>query len=353
MKTAFKNYREFALNAIAWTLFALSAMFCDACQTDSSTHDGKVVSFAGSKLVMTSEDGKEHSHALATDAKLTLDGMAAQPADLKAGTRIRVTTKGQDGTATRVEAIQKNLVFATHIHDGTLVGMKGEQLVLKNALGSEKSLKMPSAATCTLDGKTCQNSDLKQGAKIRVFTQDPYSLSVARIEAIDRNPEFAPDRHDGKLVKLSGDKLSFESPDGKEHDVALPTVAVLRLDGRACKAADLKPGTRIRVTTRDAYSPVATTVDAIDRRPQFDTKVHDGLVVSVAGNQLLMTDLWVNNAHTCTLSADVKITIDGKAANLSELRPGLKIRVTKENDNSRAVTQIEAIDKNSSFTKSP
>jgi hypothetical protein len=352
MKTILRRHREFALNVVAWALFALSAAFCDACQTENPTHDGKVVSVAGTKLVMTSEGGQEHSHTLAANAKLTLDGKACRLADLKPGIRVRVTTGDPESTATRVEAIEKSQAFATHVHNGTFVSAKGDQLVWTNAVGEEQALKVQADAAWTLDGKACQSSNLKPGGKIRVFTQDPFSLTATRIEAIDRNPEFASDRHDGKLVSLSGEKLSFTSPDGKEHDLSLATVSVVTLDGGVCKAADLKPGTRIRVTTRDAYSTVATGIEAIDRRSEFASDIHDGLVVNVSGNQLVMTDARGNNEHSCKLSADVKITLDGKLAKSTELKSGMKVRVTSGSDVSRDITRIEAIDKNSAFAKS-
>ncbi len=352
MKTILRRYREFALNAAVWMMFGLSATFCNACQTENLTHDGEVVSVTDTKMVMIGEDGQEHSHPLAAKAKLTLDGKVCRPADLKPGIRVRVTTGVGESAATRVEAIERNQAFASHMHDGTFVSVKEDQLVMTNAAGNEESLKLRADAIWTLDGKTCQNSALKPGRKIRVFTPEPFSLTVTRIEAIERNPEFASDRHDGKLVSLSGEKLAFTSPDGKKHDLSLPMGAVLTLDGNACKAADLKPGTRIRITTLDAYSTVVTGIEAIDSQPEFTSQSHDGLVVNIAGNQLVMTDTRGNNEHNCKLSADVKITLDGKLAKSSELKSGMKVRVTSGSNNSRSITQIEAIAKNSSFKKS-
>jgi hypothetical protein len=81
---------------------------------DHATHDGTVVSITGDKIVMTNKEGIEHSHALTTDAKLTLDGKACTTADLKPGTRIRVTLQiDEPHAAIRVEAIDKNREFAS------------------------------------------------------------------------------------------------------------------------------------------------------------------------------------------------------------------------------------------------
>lgn len=86
---------------------------CNEKEHTSNTHDGKVVSMADSKLVMTNHEGKECSHTLATDAKLTCDGKVCKAEDLKAGKKIRVTTKKGDlNVATGIESLNKNAEFA-------------------------------------------------------------------------------------------------------------------------------------------------------------------------------------------------------------------------------------------------
>jgi hypothetical protein len=72
----------------------------------ANTHDDKVVSVAGDKLTTTcSVSGKDHCHTVAKDAKVTCDGKPSKLADLKAGTKVRVTTKKDDeNVATAVES---------------------------------------------------------------------------------------------------------------------------------------------------------------------------------------------------------------------------------------------------------
>jgi hypothetical protein len=330
----------------------VSVTWCDSrCRL--AVHDGVVVEVANKTLVMTGEDGQRHSHKISADAKLTLDGKTCQLADLKSGTRIRVTTVDTDNTtAVRIEAIDKNLAFASHVHDGKFVGMTGKQLVMTAAAGNEQSLTVADDAKLTLDGNVCEVSELKKGTKIRVFTQNPCSVSVTRIEAIDRNLAFTSDRHEGKLVSAVGEKLVFTTLDGKQHNLILPIAANLTIDVKRCKLAELKPGTRIRVTTQDAYSNVTTGIEAIDRNTEFASESHDGLVVKTTGNQLVMTDLRGNNEHTCTVSANVEITLDGKTATLTQLKSGMKIRVTPQSKDANEAVRIEAIDKNRSFMTS-
>lgn len=79
----------------------------------TNTFDGKIISVTGRKLVMKNNEGKEYSHTLATDAKVTCDGTTCKAEELKAGRKIRVTTKKEDSSvATGIEALNKNAEFA-------------------------------------------------------------------------------------------------------------------------------------------------------------------------------------------------------------------------------------------------
>jgi hypothetical protein len=92
----------FALVALAMTAFLSSAV---ALAGDKDTHDGKVVSIKGGKLTMETK-GKEHSHEVTANAKITCDGKECKLSDLKAGTLIRVTVDANE-RATRIQAFLK------------------------------------------------------------------------------------------------------------------------------------------------------------------------------------------------------------------------------------------------------
>jgi hypothetical protein len=75
-------------------------------------------------------------------------------------------------------------------------------------------------------------------------------------------------------------------------------------------------------------------------------KSHDGKVVSVtegkdkADGKLVMTDNDGKNEHTHPISSAVKITLNGKAAKLGELKKGDSIKVTQ--DDAKKVTAVAA-----------
>ena len=71
-------------------------------------------------------------------------------------------------------------------------------------------------------------------------------------------------------------------------------------------------------------------IEGLDKNPEFASNYRDGKVVRITGNKLFMTDTQGMEEHTCTLSVNVQVTRDGYACRSSDLRPGMRIRVTSE-----------------------
>ncbi len=193
MKGNRMNYRMFSMAALAVTMFVSSPAWAakDAKEARDVRHDGKFVSFSGDQLVMAHKNGKEHSHTLAADAKVTCDGSVCKAADLKAGMKIRVTTKKDDKkVATQVEALDKNTLFAD-THDGKFISITDNKLVMTNSKGKEHSHTLAADATMTCDGMVCKADQLKAGMKIRVTTEKGEAGLATHVEALDKNAEFS------------------------------------------------------------------------------------------------------------------------------------------------------------------
>jgi CTP-dependent riboflavin kinase len=156
---------------------------------------------------------------------------------------------------------------------------------------------------------------------------------------------------EGTVVSVTADKLTMTSKDGKESSHALAADVKVTCDGKVCQAADLKAGMRIRVHTSDAAPHAASRIEALDKDAAFASRSHDGKVVSITGDKLVMTNVEGKEEHTCTLTADAKVTCDGKVCKAADLKPGMRIRVTTENAEPHAATQIEALDNNRDFEK--
>jgi hypothetical protein len=75
-----------------------------------------------------------------------------------------------------------------------------------------------------------------------------------------------------------------------------------------------------------------------------------GKLVSVGGDSLKMTDE-EGKEQIHPLAADVKVTCDGKTCAASDLKAGMKIRVTTGAAEQHPATRIEALDGNRDFEK--
>src|SRR5687768_5694876 len=93
------------LTALAVVVFAGSSVLSEE-KGKGDTHTGTVVSADASKLVMKDAGGKEHSHDLGADVKISKGGKDAKATDLKAGDRIKVITSGNK--VTRIEVQERD-----------------------------------------------------------------------------------------------------------------------------------------------------------------------------------------------------------------------------------------------------
>lgn len=98
---------------------------------------------------------------------------------------------------------------------------------------------------------------------------------------------------------------------------------------------------------------VFTALPALAQNKASDTQnTHEGTIVSAKNGQIVMKAK-DNTEHTHKLAADAKIFCDGKACTLSDLKPGEKVRVTTKAGDRTTAVRVDALDKNTSFEKSP
>lgn len=92
-----------ALLAAPWTLIGDVVPAVQAAQA-AMAHEGKIVSVAEGKLVMSDNDGKnEHTHAITPTARISLGGMSVKLTELRKGDSVTVTVSAE-GVVTMVEA---------------------------------------------------------------------------------------------------------------------------------------------------------------------------------------------------------------------------------------------------------
>ena len=75
--------------------------------------------------------------------------------------------------------------------------------------------------------------------------------------------------HEGTVVSVSATKLVMKDTAGKEHTHNLGTAVSFSLDGKQAKSDDLRPGMKIRVTTKKGDPNTVLRIEAIDKNKDF------------------------------------------------------------------------------------
>ena len=83
------------------TFFALLLVAILAClnlthAAEPQIHNGTVVSATNGQLVLKDTSGKEQTHLVSRETKVTINGRVGRLEELKMSTRVRVTTEGGD-----------------------------------------------------------------------------------------------------------------------------------------------------------------------------------------------------------------------------------------------------------------
>ena len=82
-------------------------------------------------------------------------------------------------------------------------------------------------------------------------------------------PAACANTHEGKVTSVEGNKLHSTCHEGKSHSHTVAADAKVTSDGAACKAEDLKPGAKIRVTTKPEDKHTAPKVESIQKHTEF------------------------------------------------------------------------------------
>jgi hypothetical protein len=98
-------FRTLALVVAVMALVCFVSAPVLAQEEKGDVAEGTFVKADGKTLTVKGKDDKDHSCEMAPDAKVSLDGKAAQITDLKPGFKVRVTLV--DKKATKIDALSK------------------------------------------------------------------------------------------------------------------------------------------------------------------------------------------------------------------------------------------------------
>ena len=243
-------------------------------------------------------------------------------------------------------AVGPTLTAEDYTRDGKIISIADNKLVIACKDDKEHTFTLAADAQVKCDGRTCAFGELKPGTKVRVTTRPDDKQLVIRIEAIVKQGAF-DGTHDGKLVSITENKLVMTGKNGKEHSHILSAYVKLSCDGQPCKWNEMKPGTKIRVTTKSEETQSVVQIEAIDKQELFAGTL-DGKFVSNTENKMVMTNK-DGKEQTLNLSANATVTCDGQICKVDDLKAGMRIRTTTKTDDNLLVSRIEALDKQEAF----
>lgn len=180
--------------------------------------------------------------------------------------------------------------------------------------------------------------------KYRMITTGAIALTMC---VVTLSAYAGETTYDGKVSSVNDQSLVLTNSEGQEQTLKIQEDTKISLDGKTCELKDLTTGLKVRVTTEQGAEKVASTIEAIKSNETF-ANTHDGKLVSMNGNQFVMTDE-NGKKHSHTLMTNAKVTCDGKPCKMGTLKAGMKIRVTTTQNNQNNVIRIEALDQNAEF----
>jgi uncharacterized protein (TIGR03000 family) len=245
---------------------ALAVALCasQAALAAEKTHEGKFVKATDGKFTMTDKDGaNKHTHHVAADATITLDGKDVKLDELKEGYFVKVTTNTDDNdqsTVTRIEARETESASE----------QRGERAAAPAERGDRASVRV---MVPTREAKVWfENEATKQQGTDRIYTSPPlekgrpyhYTIKASWLENgreitreqtvpvragqevvanfTEANDEFAPGTRRGRTnrrLRTDADRdfdgardrsqdnrrqLDNSSPDGRENPDAKATI---------------------------------------------------------------------------------------------------------------------------------
>jgi RNA polymerase sigma factor (sigma-70 family) len=271
---------------------------------------------------------------VAPGAKVFIDNKEAKLADVPknsfAALLLAAGKEGELPTATEVRVTGR-----------TASGVIKEAGANGIALQSEKKpqeFKIDSGTKVTVNGKPAKLADLKPGDKVVVVLKadDSAALLVAAGEKRGDGEKPAKNRQfGGRVVSVDADTrtvtLAAKGPESEPVVVKLTAGAKVLVDGKEAKLADVPKGA----------PAVLTLASAKDGQPREASElVVSGPTFGGSVKQIDASTITVGNEKTdrvLKLSPATKVTADGKAAKLADLKAGDRVQVTLSADEAAAV----------------
>lgn len=201
------------------------------------------------------------------------------------------------------------------------------------------------ATIVKVNGQVAQVAELKTGMPAIAFGEQGKPATEIRAYA-PRLPSGKPPASQpsvfGNLAQIDGGKITIEKKDKSSSVVMIDGTTVVKVNGKAATAAELKAGMVViaeaaadkPATQVRAYDPKAPSATPAPTRPTVNgtiSQVGDGKITIQGVDQ---------TSSSATFNSSTVVKINGKVATAEELKVGMRAAVL--GDPAKPATQIHA-----------
>jgi uncharacterized protein (TIGR03000 family) len=199
------------------------------------------------------------------------------------------------------------------------------------------NVRVSANAEIWFDGaKTTQTGSLRQFVSAPIASEGECSYEI-RARWTEGGREIDRTR---KVSFHAGDQFTVNFMTRRSNDANANGQRDARTQTSPAAEESGQPATRDQDQSRSS-APVAKNAGQ---------STHDGKVVSIVEDKLVMTGK-DDQEHSHALTADVKMTCDATVCKFENIKAGMRIRVSTNDNDTHSVTRIEALDKNDNFEK--
>jgi antitoxin (DNA-binding transcriptional repressor) of toxin-antitoxin stability system len=157
----------------------------DHATPKTETMSGKVTKAEKDKVMFKDEANKEQTADVGADTKVTIDGAAGKAEDIKDGSTVTVTKKGD--TVTSIEAKKPTAAPPPPPPPAEAMTMSGkvtkaekDKVMFKDDAGKEQTAAVGADTKVTIDGKEDKAENIKDGMTVTVTKKGD---AITKIEA--------------------------------------------------------------------------------------------------------------------------------------------------------------------------
>jgi protein involved in ribonucleotide reduction len=233
-----------------------------------------------------------------------------------------VNTSGSTLKTTTIKAIDDEEII-----NGTIksIDVDDDEVTLALSTTVSKTYEIPAAADITLDGDDADLSELKVGMKAKITkTNDVITdLDVTSLEEVINGTIYSIDVNDDEVT------LTQSTTVRKTYEI--PDTADITLDGDDADLSELERGMKVKMTKTNG---VITELEVTTVKETINGTIYS---IDVNDDEIRLTEsTTVRKTYEIPDTAD--ITLDGDDADLSELKVGMKVKMTKTNG---VITELE------------